>query len=312
MVRLVNDLLDVSRVTRGKIELRQDAIALGDVLAHAVETVRPAIAEREQELRLVPPPRDVMVKGDSTRLVQVFANLLSNASQYTSRKGLVEVTTEKGPELVVVRVRDTGQGIEPEALAHIFEAFVQPGRHAGSASAGLGLGLTLVRQLVEMHGGEVSAHSEGTDQGTTMTVRLPRVAPSEEHEPSAVPETPRGARAASRILVVEDNEAAAQNVAELLRMQGYDVRAVGDGPGALELARSFRPDVVLLDIGLPGMDGCDVARALRREHGDAPWIVALTGYGDAPSRRRILDAGADRHVVKPIDLDTLDAVLVGR
>ena len=307
MVRLVDDLLDVSRITRGRVELRTGPVDLAGVVRDAVETSRPLIDAGRHELAVDLPPNPVVVDGDRFRLSQVVANLLNNAAKYTPPGGRIGVEVGRDGGDGVVRVRDTGTGIPADMLDRVFEMFVQADRSQG----GLGIGLTLVRSLVELHGGTVRVASEGPGRGSEFTVHLPLRAAAEPAAPSAaspVPRRPGGP--ARRILIVDDNRDAADTLAVLLGTGGNDVRVCYDGPAALAEAEGFRPDLVILDIGMPGMDGYEVARRLRqmpdvRETS----LVALTGWGQDSDRRRTREAGFDHHLVKPVDMATLDQVL---
>jgi PAS domain S-box-containing protein len=315
MKHLLDDLLDVSRITRGKIELRPERLDLATVVSEAVEASRPLIQEREHQLQVTLPPRTVWLEADRIRLAQVFTNLLNNAAKYTDTGGRIALTAELENSHLLVRVRDTGIGMSPDVLAHVFDLFAQADRSLDRSQGGLGIGLTIVRRLVEMHGGTVSAHSAGPGKGSEFAVRLP--AQTFEHEVDAPgrTEAPReGTRlGARRILVVDDNADMAETLSELLEMEGHEVFQAHDGPEAVAAARAHRPEVVLLDIGLPGKDGYQVAQELRRvpELRHAV-LVAITGYGQEPDRRRSQEAGFEHHLVKPIDFAALQAVLSSR
>jgi signal transduction histidine kinase/ActR/RegA family two-component response regulator len=307
---LVDDLLDVSRITSGKIELKRQLLALDDVLAKAVETASPLFEKRRHELRL-DVQHGLLVDGDPTRLVQVFANLLTNAAKYTDPGGVIEVTARRDDGSMLVEVRDNGRGISPEMLPKIFDLFAQESQNLDRAQGGLGLGLAIVKSLVSMHGGQVSARSEGSKRGTTFVVRLPAAAALSQVD---------GSRAASgwqaslgaehRILVVDDNEDAATLLGDALTALGYSCAVAHDGPKALELAKRELFDAVVLDIGLPAMDGYEVARHLRALPGwrDVP-LVAITGYGQQNDKQRSIEAGFDHHFVKPVDMTALARVL---
>ena len=316
LARLIDDLMDVSRISLGRIELRKRPIELGMVVERAVEAVRSPILRRGHDLSVELPGGPIHLEADATRLEQVFGNLLGNAIKYTPPGGRIGVWAGVDGGEVVVKVRDTGLGIGPEMVPKVFEMFVQDGNHSGHSQGGLGIGLGLSRSLVELHGGRISARSEGPGLGSEFEVRLPLsttgdpkpVEPVRDGRSDPGPSTPR-----RRILVVDDNEAIARSLARLLeRAHGQDVRVAHDGPSALELAWEFRPEVVLLDIGMPGMDGCEVARRLRQHPEFAStFVVALTGWGQESDRRRSQEAGIDRHVVKPIDPDKLGELLAG-
>ncbi|HSK75188.1 MAG TPA: PAS domain-containing protein [Thermoanaerobaculia bacterium] len=303
--RLVDDLLDVSRFTHGRIGLRKRRVELAPVVAGAVETARPLIEARGHDLALSLPGEPVWIEADATRIEQVLANLLANAAKFTDPGGSIRLTAERQEDRVALRVRDTGAGIPKELLPRVFDLFVQGERSLDRSHGGLGIGLTLVRSLVERHGGTVSAASEGAGRGSEFTVLLPLSAPDAAAGPPA-PEKGGEAPRISRILLVEDNQDAAAALAELLRIWGHEVEVAYDGPAALEAAKASPPEMVLLDIGLPGMDGYEVARLLRGQPGLArATIVALTGYGQESDRKRSSLAGIDHHLVKPVDLEHL-------
>jgi PAS domain S-box-containing protein len=310
LTRLVDDLLDVSRISRGKINLQMGPVDLAAVVVRAVEISRPLIDARKHSLEVSLPEQAVWVEGDSTRLAQVLSNLLNNAAKYSEEGGRIDLTVEPSGGEAVLRVRDTGVGIAADMLSHIFEMFTQVQSSVGRSQGGLGIGLTLVRSLVELHGGSVEAHSGGLGHGSEFVVRLPLLQ-------EAAPPAAAGAKqqrpckvAARNVLIVDDNQDAADSLALLLRRRGQEVRTAYDGPAALDLARAQPPDVVLLDIGMPGMDGLEVARRLRLDLGlKQALLVALTGYGQDEDRRRSQEAGFDTHLVKPVDLDTLEGLL---
>jgi PAS domain S-box-containing protein len=310
MARLVDDLLDVSRISRGKVRLEKRRAALAAVLGSAVEAARPHIDARRHELTVSLPPEPVWLEADAVRLAQVFANLLNNATKYTEEGGRIRLAAACDGGAVVVRVCDSGIGITPAMLPHVFELFAQAERALGRSEGGLGVGLALVRQLVEMHGGSVEAHSEGAGKGSEFVVRLPvlRVPAGEENGRAAPRDGATGPP--RRVLVVDDNRDAAATLARFLALSGHDVRTAHDGKAALAAARTFRPEVVLLDISLPGMDGYQVARQLRERDGDGrALLAALTGYGQEEDRRRSHEAGFDAHLVKPADPDELLALI---
>jgi signal transduction histidine kinase/CheY-like chemotaxis protein len=310
LARLVDDLLDVSRISSGKIQLRLGPVDFRAAIAGAVEAARPIIEERRHELSVTPPESPVMLEADSARLEQVLSNLLNNAAKYTEPGGRIDLEAGREGEFAVVRVRDTGIGIAPELLPRVFELFTQAERSLDRSQGGLGIGLTLVRRLVEMHGGSVSAASRGVGQGSEFVVRLPvsTAVGDDQAADGECPAPPREPRASEprRVLIVDDNQDAARMLARLLHADGHRVEVVYDGPAALEAARARPPDVVLLDIGLPGMDGYEVARRLREQEGPhRALLVALTGYGQEDDVRRSRAAGFDDHRVKPVDLDVL-------
>jgi signal transduction histidine kinase/CheY-like chemotaxis protein len=308
--RLVDDLLDVSRITRGLVALHREPVDLAGVVGHAAELARGTLEEQGHTVTIALPPQPVTLDADPTRLTQVVFNLLHNAAKYTPPGGQIILTAERDGSALVLHVRDTGVGMSAALLAHVFDLFTQGERTPDRAPGGLGLGLTLVKRLVELHGGTVVARSTGPGRGSEFIVRLPTLpgAVAEPARPRAAvaPAAPRPAR----ILVVDDNVDVADSLAALLKELGHDVRMAHAGPQALELAQDFRPEVVLLDIGLPGMDGYEVARRLRREPGPGGvLLVALSGYGQEEDRRRSREAGFDEHVVKPMKLATLQGLL---
>jgi CheY-like chemotaxis protein/nitrogen-specific signal transduction histidine kinase len=312
MVRLIDDLLDLSRVSRGKIELRKERVDLGDVLKSAIETSRPLIEEYGHKLTVSVPDEPVPLNADLTRLSQVFLNLLNNSAKYTERGGQIWLCAERRDDTVVVRVRDTGVGIPPQMLPRIFEMFTQVDRSLDRAQGGLGIGLTLVWRLVEMHGGSVEARSEGAGKGSEFIVRLPvaRDAGLDNPDKGSEKECAGPSCRSRRILVVDDNQDAANSLAMLLRMKGHDVRTAYDGLEAVDAAAAHKPDVVLLDVGLPRLNGFDVARRIREsETHRSIVLVALTGWGHDEDRRRSKEAGFDHHMVKPADPAALDRVL---
>jgi PAS domain S-box-containing protein len=312
LVRMVDDLLDVSRIMRGRIELRNEPVELPALIARAVETARPAIDARGHELTVSLPSEHVWVRGDLLRLAQIFANLLGNAAKYTEGAGTISLSAECEKGCVVISVRDTGIGIAPELLPRVFDLFVQGDRSVARSQGGLGIGLTLVRRLVELHGGTIRAASAGPGRGTEFVVRLPVC--SEALPPGDCPDngaTQKNLRErGQRVLVVDDNVDAAESLAMVLRLSGHEVRTAYNGPAALAEARAATPDVVFLDIGLPGMDGFDVARQIREDQGlNHLRIVAVTGYGQDEDRRRTQEAGFDFHLTKPVDPTQLDRLL---
>jgi two-component system CheB/CheR fusion protein len=310
LTRLVDDLLDVSRISRGKIQLHKETVNLAVAVAHAVETVRPLTEAQGHELTVSLPWGPVHLDADPTRLEQVLCNLLNNAAKYTDHGGHISLTVERQGEDVLVRVRDTGIGIPVEMLPRVFDLFTQGDRSLDRSQGGLGIGLTLVRKLVELMGGSVTANSEGPGKGSEFVVRLPALKEIPLETPEGAPALTGSRQRLLRVLVVEDLEGVADMLVMLLKLWGHDVRAAHDGPAALIAARTFQPDVVLLDIGLPGMNGYEVARQLRREaHSPRPLIAAVTGYGKEEDRRHSREAGFDHHMVKPIDPNALEAFL---
>jgi signal transduction histidine kinase/DNA-binding response OmpR family regulator len=308
LARLVDDLLDVSRIDSGKVELRKGIVDLRTSIARAVETARPLLDARDHTLTVSLPDDPLPLLADAARLEQVLANLLNNAAKYTEPGGRVTLHADRQGDDLVVRVRDNGIGIDPELLPYVFELFTQADRSLDRSQGGLGIGLTLVRRLVDLHGGQVSVTSDGGGRGSEFVVRLPAASPGAE-APEWDPATcghplQPGPIRPNRVLLVDDNIDGARVLARLLRADGHRVDVAHDGSKALEIARSAPPDVVLLDIGLPGMDGYEVARRLR-EAGPSSraMIVALTGYGQQSDRDRSREAGFDHHLVKPVDPD---------
>ena len=313
LVRLVDDLLDVSRIARGKVDLRRQRVEIGQIVAMAVETSSPLLEERHHRLEVEVPASGLAVYGDVTRLTQVVVNVLSNAAKYTERHGRIRVAATEAGDVVELRVRDSGVGISAEMLPRVFELFSQERQTLDRAHGGLGLGLTIVRSLVELHGGSVEAHSDGVGHGSEFVLRLPRA-----HEGAGGHATPasRDTHAGSapgtgrRILVVDDNVDAARLTAEALEAVGHDARVAFDGPEALAMAGTFAPDLALLDLGLPLMDGYELAEQLTAAMADKPPVlVAVTGYGQASDRERTEAAGFHGHIVKPVDFGELTQLL---
>jgi len=311
MVRLVDDLLDVSRVSRGKIELRKERIGLASIIRQAEEAASPHCQSMNHELTVTLPSRPVEVDGDPVRLIQVVTNLLTNASKFTDAGGRIWLSVEGVGEQAVIRVRDNGIGINADNLPRLFQIFMQADTSLDRPAAGLGLGLALVKNLVEMHSGTVEVHSEGIGRGSEFVVRLPLLpdAPiAETPEPVSTAATENAAKpsSAKRILVVDDNRDSADSMAMILQIDGYATHTAYDGLQALEVAASFRPDVVLLDIGLPGLNGYEACRRIREQASGRPLqLVALTGWGQDEDRKKTAEAGFDVHLVKPVDYDQL-------
>ncbi len=311
LVRLVDDLLDVSRIIRGKIELRRARMDLAGAVRRAAETSQPVIDANGHVLEVSLPPRPVYVMGDLVRLAQVISNLLANAAKYSSKPGRIELALAQQGANALIVVKDEGEGIPPELLPHLFELFVQGEHTLARSQGGLGIGLTLVRRLVEMHGGEVVASSAGKGMGSEFRIRLPVLPESLVAVPPQLASTPAAAGASRRVLVVDDNVDAVDSIAKVLRLFGHQVICAYDGPSALSAAESFRPELVILDIGLPGMDGYDVAARLRAMPAfrRTP-LIAVTGYGQEEDRRRSQQAGFDQHLTKPVDPDELQRLIV--
>jgi CheY-like chemotaxis protein len=311
MVRLVDDLLDISRITRGKLELKKARVELRAVVENAVETARPQVEAGGHSLTVALPAEPVYLDADLTRLSQVFWNLLNNAARYTEPGGRIALTAEVQGGEAVVSVTDTGIGIAAEALPGLFEMFSQIDRSLVRAQGGLGIGLALVKGLAQMHDGSVTAHSDGPGSGSTFAVRLP-VAQAEPERRRAARQKLAAPAPGRRVLVVDDNRDGAASLAMLLSLGGHDGRTAHDGLEALEVAEAFRPDVIVLDIGLPKLNGYDACRRIR----ERPWgrgvvIVAATGWGQEEDVRRSKEAGFDHPLVKPVDQAALEAILAG-
>jgi signal transduction histidine kinase/ActR/RegA family two-component response regulator len=308
LVRLVDDLMEVSRITRGKIELRIESVEIAAVIRSAVEASRPLIEEHRHQLAISLPAEPLVVDGDSLRLSQVLSNLLNNAARYMNPGGQIWIGAKQQEDEVVIQVRDAGVGIAAEMLPHIFNMFTQVDRSTRQAQGGLGIGLTLVRTLVQMHGGRVEASSPGIGQGSEFVVRLPLNRAATISQQTG-PDPPIPALPSRRVLVVDDNRDAAQSLGLLLTLLGVEVRVVNDGRSALEILSSYRPTVVLLDIGMPGMDGYEVAQRIRQrsEFRDV-MLIALTGWGQEEDRRRTSQAGFDHHLLKPADMTELKSL----
>jgi two-component system CheB/CheR fusion protein len=308
MARLLDDLLEVARITRGTIALRSRDVALEDILKTAVDTARPAIEAKGHGLRVSLPPESLRLRGDPTRLSQVVANLLDNAAKYTPAGGHIRVSADREGDEAVMRVRDDGVGIPAGMLPHVFDLFVQGERSPARSEGGLGVGLTMVRRLVELHGGRVEARSDGPGKGSEFVVWLPLL-PAHAQQPKGAEQKAR-AGPRLRVQVVDDVADAADVLAMVVEMGGHDVQVARSGQAAIELAAAYRPDVVLLDLGMPGMDGYEVARRLReQEGGERVTIIAVTGYGQDEDLERTRAAGFDHHLVKPIDLDAFRRLL---
>jgi signal transduction histidine kinase/CheY-like chemotaxis protein len=309
MERLVDDLLDISRITRGVIDLRREETDLVAMVRDAADAIRPMAERRRHQLELQAPPTKLLISADPSRLQQILTNLLANAIKYTPPGGKIVFAAEAQGAEAVVRVQDNGIGILPDLLPHIFDMFMRAELTARHSDSGLGLGLTLVRNLVSLHGGAIEAFSDGAGKGSRFIVRFPLAERAQDPKP---PERPLDSPAASRarVLVVDDNQDVAMTLAALVRHSGHEVRLAYDGPAALELAKDYRPDLILVDIGLPGMNGYEVARKLRGELGlTQSLLAALTGYGQEEDRRRSVEAGFDQHLIKPIRPETLTGLL---
>jgi signal transduction histidine kinase len=317
LTRLVDDLLDVSRITRGKINVNRELLEIATVITRAVETVQPMLAGQKHELVLAVEPTPLYVEGDLTRLTQIVGNILSNSIKYTDAGGRIELGAEAVRDRIQIRVRDNGIGIEPAALPAVFDLFTQASRAAERAQSGLGIGLALVKRLVELHGGAVEARSDGLGRGSEFIVWLPRATRTADRSvlrpgvaPASVAAAEVPATASRRILVADDNRDALDSLAELLALAGHEAHKAGDGTQALEAAARLRPEVIVLDIGMPGIDGYEVARRIRAQSwGREPTLVALTGWGQDNDRKRSSEAGFDAHWVKPLELNRLWSLL---
>lgn len=312
MVRLIDDLLDVSRISTGKLALRKERIELANVINNAVDTARPIIEAAEHELSISLPPHPVYLDADAMRLAQVFSNLLNNAAKYTNRGGKIWLDARCDDGELVVSVRDTGIGIPPEALSSVFEMFTQLHPSLGKEQGGLGIGLMLVKQLLGMHGGSIEAFSEGAGKGAEFIVRMPTAAAAAKAEAPGQEDDWRAASGGCRILIADDNADAADSMGMMLRMMGNDVRIAYNGLEAIDEAVKFRPDVALLDIGMPQLNGYETARRLR----EYPWgkrmiLIALTGWGQEDDKRKAAEAGFHQHFTKPVHPAELLKLIAG-
>ena len=314
LMRLVDDLLDVSRVTSGKIQLKRELVDLCQVVESSLASTRPVIAAQQLELFVSLPPATppLIVDGDPVRLEQIVVNLLSNAAKYTPAHGKIELAVKRVDHHAVLEVRDDGVGIAPEMLDRVFDLFVQVDGSLDRSQGGLGIGLTLVRNLIEMHGGSVAAKSDGLGKGSAFELRLPLTAPRAIATPQPQPAVIGGSKARARtfrMLLVEDNADSRELLALLLERLGHRVFTADDGLRGVAEALEHRPQVLLVDIGLPGLDGYSVARRVRAELGRSVYLIALTGYGQPEDRRRALDAGFDAHFTKPVDMKAIEQLL---
>jgi signal transduction histidine kinase len=310
LVRLVDDLLDVSRIARGKVELRTAPLQLAPVVQRAVEAVRPLVDGLAHKLTVELAAEPLWVQGDAVRLAQVVTNLLVNAAKYTDRCGSIFVTVSADDGQAVIRVRDTGIGISADLLPKVFDMFVQAEHRLSRGHGGLGLGLTLVKTLVHMHGGQVEARSDGPAKGSEFIVTLPLLCSAPTIEPPEA--TPAAAVVSRRILVLDDNMDAADSLARLLTLRQHDVRVAHNGREALQIRNEFHPEIAILDLGMPGIDGFAVARELRASaNGSAIKLVALTGWGGPDDRQRTQATGFDHHFVKPITVNDLELITAG-
>jgi signal transduction histidine kinase/CheY-like chemotaxis protein len=309
LTQLVDDLLEVSRITTGRVQLRQERVAVSGIVERAVEAVRPLIDKQSHELTVSLPSETIWLHADPVRLEQVVGNLLTNAAKYTDKRGHIWLTVEPEGDQCVLRVRDTGVGLAPNLLPRIFDLFTQAERSLDRSQGGLGIGLALVQRLVEMHHGKVEVHST-LGKGSEFVVRLPVVPSPTPQSPSPTNEQVQPTRRSLRVLVVEDNADTAQGLALVLQAFGHQVRTVHDGVSALQAALDYQPNVVLLDIGLPGLNGLEVAKKMRKQPAlKNVVLVAVTGYGTKTDHQRSQEAGFDYHLVKPADFKTVEQIL---
>jgi PAS domain S-box-containing protein len=315
MKRLIDDLLDVSRITRGRLVLQKERTELGAIVASALETVAPEIRQRGHELSVLIPDEPIYVDADRLRFSQAIANVLHNAAKYTEQRGRIALTVESRGSDAIIRVKDTGIGLTTDAMQRIFDMFGQADRSLGRTGGGLGIGLWLVRHLLALHGGSIEVSSPGPGQGSEFTLRLPRVpAPrAAAASPAARPASATNGAVSHKIVVADDHRDGADSLAELLRLRGHEVFVCYDGQAAVDLVGSVHPDVVLLDIGMPLLNGYEAARRIRQDTGASDiLLIALTGWGQAEARRQSEESGFDHHLVKPVDLAMFDALLGAR
>jgi signal transduction histidine kinase len=310
MARLLDDLLDVSRITRGKLELRMEAVELAAIIDNALETARPIIDSRSHRLTVTLPKKEVHLYADTIRLAQVFSNILINAAKYSEPNGRIDLSAFVEGSVVVIKVRDSGIGIAPELLPRVFDMFAQATPARDRADGGLGIGLALVKGLVEGHRGSVQAHSEGLGGGSEFTVRLPITQSAKAHAMRAGRQRAESPQKPRRIVVADDNRDAVESLAMLLEFDGHDVLSARDGEEAFEVAAAARPEVMLLDVGMPKMNGYELAKRIRAE----PWgsqvkLIAITGWGQEEDVRKAKAAGFDHHLTKPINHDEVQALL---
>jgi CheY-like chemotaxis protein/two-component sensor histidine kinase len=311
MVRLVDDLMDVSRITLGQVNLRNERVSLRRVIDDALEAAAPAIEAGNHRLVVDVPGASLQLEGDATRLSQVFQNLLDNAAKYTPPGGTITLRAELRGEKIVVAVRDSGIGITPEAQARVFELFTRVHPNDRIKTSGLGIGLSLAKKLIELHLGDIEVHSEGVGLGSEFVVTLPALRATQAPAPNVEILIPHAKpNASQRVLVVDDNRDAAESLGMLLEMEHCKVSVAFDGLQALEALETFKPDIALLDIGMPGMDGYELARRIRATpRGRKLVLVALTGWSQADDKKRAADAGFDEHLTKPVDPDVLNRLL---
>jgi CheY-like chemotaxis protein/anti-sigma regulatory factor (Ser/Thr protein kinase) len=310
MAWLLDDLLDIARITQGKLVLKKERVSLTGAVDAAIETARPLLDRKHHRLTVTLPAEDPGVDGDLLRVTQILSNLLTNAGKYTDPNGRIDLTATVMDGEVEIEVRDSGIGISAEALTSVFTMFSQVSVTSTRAEGGLGIGLALVKGLVDLHGGTIRAASDGVGCGSTFTVRLPRAAERAERGPTELHDATEHVPTRRRVLIVDDNRDSADALGLLLELAGHEVRIAHDGLTALSIAGTFRPALVLLDIGMPGMNGYDVAKALRQEPwGEALCLTAMTGWGQDEDRRQAHEAGFDHHLTKPVDPDAVEALV---
>ncbi len=309
LVALVDDLLEISRISRGKLKLRHEVVDISEAIDSAIETCRPMLQEAKHDLRVSLPPHPVKVAGDPHRITQMIANLLNNAAKYTPCHGQITITATLDESKVDISVEDTGVGISKKHLPRIFELFAQV-KNESSAYAGLGIGLSLVKSLAEMHGGSISANSQGKNKGSTFTIRLPVCESAEPLRASTSDAACRLTTSSRRVMVVDDNVGAARTLSIVVQMLGNQVCTAYNGQDALDKAQEFQPEIVIMDIGMPVMDGYAAARAMREKPGGKSiFLVALTGWGQEDDKQRTKDAGFDRHLTKPVEPSVIRKML---
>jgi signal transduction histidine kinase/CheY-like chemotaxis protein len=305
LTRIVDDLLDVSRISTGRIELRRETLLLSEVIDRAIETVAPIWRQKHHQISIRSSLEPLHVQGDPARLVQSFANVISNAAKYTQSKGLIEIEVIADDKNACVRISDNGSGIAPEFIPYVFDLFAQADRALDRSQGGLGIGLSVVKRLIQLHGGEVTARSEGEGRGAMFEISLPRVADCA----IATPSEGLSSSVGRRVLIVDDNVDAATSLAALLELAGHRALTAFNSRDALDLAVSFDPQAVVLDIGIPELDGYQLARQIRQSPGSTATLIALTGYGQQDDRRLALEAGFDAYLVKPADITALGRLL---
>jgi CheY-like chemotaxis protein/two-component sensor histidine kinase len=311
LTRLIDDLADVTHVAQGQVELRRERVDLESLLRRAIDANRATLEARQQHLRLQLPSAPLWLNVDSRRLVQVFAGIINNSSKFSDLGTAIQINASHDEQRVTVTITDEGAGIATELLPQVFDMFTRSGRGSRDAHVGLGIGMTLAKRLVELHGGRITVHSDGPGRGSSFVVQLNLPDAAVRAVPATVEATPAAlTRDSVRILIADDNRDGAQSLALMLDLEGHDVRTAADGLEALEIAEEFQPDVVLLDIGMPGIDGYETARRLRAR----PWarsvlLCAQTGWGQEDDKRRARSAGFDRHLVKPVDPEELNRIL---